>query len=92
MTPVAIAAAVAVLGVLGGLVVNSVVKRRAATPGRAAVTWQVVCACVMLLCAAFLVYIVITEASRRYVNIVVIAVLIAGAIWLLRDNQRRDAP
>ena len=84
MTSVAAVVAVAAIGVLAALAARSSLKRRTTkpgsttpgrtAPGRTTLSWQLVCASVMLVCAAFLVYIAITEASRRYVNIVVVLV------------------
>ncbi len=82
-------AVVAVLAVLLGLASSTVVRRRAANPAQASRNWRVFNACCMLLVAALLLFIGITEEDRRYLNIGIAAAMVIIAIWQLRNIKRQ---
>lgn len=86
------AAAVAAAGVLLGLFITIMVRRRTTTSQQASGRWRAVYAGAMLVCAALLLFIAITEPTRRYVNIAIAVALVATAIWQLRKTKPVASP
>jgi hypothetical protein len=81
------AAAVAAAGVLLGLFITIMLRRRTITSEQASGRWRALYAGAMLVCAALLLFIAITESTRRYVNIAIAVALVASAMWQLRKRK-----
>lgn len=89
MTATIAAIAAAALGVLIGLVIRGIDKRRASGDQHASRRSQVFIVAWMLLAGVFLLVLAITEPGHRYVNLAIAAVLVVLALTQLR-NMRHE--